>query len=331
MRRVPKPLLLVTLAGALGTALLFPGCSTPPNPWAKAKEGQKHVLTSFPPLYCLTQAIAGDDAYVLCLLTGTGPHDAIFSSHDALKLRGADLVLFNGLELDDRLMVKLINASGNREVPRLAVAEELPEDMLAKMGAHEHGHGGKGHVHHHGEHDPHVWLGLPQAVIMAQKIAAKLGEIDPGHRAGYEQRCEQLVGELKKLQADGEAAFAGKKNRNVLTMHESMTYFGDAFKLNVVGSIQPQPGTEPNATELAELERKCRKQDVGVVTYEPQYPKTRSEWLQRQLTAKGMTVHLAEFDPLETAPVAAGGVNPDPNYYLTRMRQNIANLAGAMR
>src|SRR5207248_11297581 len=47
----------------------FAGCSRPPDPWKEAKAGQKHVLVTFPPLYSLTHAIAGDDAYVLCFLS----------------------------------------------------------------------------------------------------------------------------------------------------------------------------------------------------------------------------------------------------------------------
>jgi hypothetical protein len=50
------------------------GCSPAPDFWKEAKEGQKRILVSFPPLYCITHAIAGEDAYVLCMLTSQGPH-----------------------------------------------------------------------------------------------------------------------------------------------------------------------------------------------------------------------------------------------------------------
>ena len=56
-------------------ALALSGCQTMPDPWAKAPAGQKRVLASFPPLYDMTKAVAGDDAYVLCLLTTVGPHE----------------------------------------------------------------------------------------------------------------------------------------------------------------------------------------------------------------------------------------------------------------
>src|SRR3712207_1564206 len=105
-------------------ALAVSGCSRPHDHWSAARDGQKRVLVTFPPLYCLTQAIAGEDAYVLCYLTGNGPHDATFSPQDAVKVRGADLVIMNGLELDEHFMTKLIRSSGNRDVATLEVGEE---------------------------------------------------------------------------------------------------------------------------------------------------------------------------------------------------------------
>ena len=67
------------LLGVFGVALValglgFAGCTPAPDPWKNAKAGQKHVLVTFPPLYCLTHAVAGDDACVLCFLTTEEPH-----------------------------------------------------------------------------------------------------------------------------------------------------------------------------------------------------------------------------------------------------------------
>jgi ABC-type Zn uptake system ZnuABC Zn-binding protein ZnuA len=323
-----------------GAALLlvagFAGCSRPPDPWKDAKAGQKHILVTFPPLYSLAHAVAGDDAYVLCFLTTQGPHDYQFNPVDGIKAKGADLLISNGLGLDDTFVGRL---NDRAKVPVLNLGKELPEDLLLDM-ADEDEHkaepnkGDKkdkhaGH-HHHGDHDPHVWLGPPQAMVIADAIGKKLAEIDPSHRDGYLKRAAQLKDELKKLHEEGKAQFAAKKNRKIVTMHESIGYFARAFDLDVEGAIQPQPGQAPDAAQLAKLEKICRDKDVGVITYEPQYSKAQPELLQKQLEGKGLKVRLAEFDPLETAPPAADGVNPPPSYYLEKMRANIDHLAKAM-
>src|SRR5438876_1095554 len=72
-------------------ALALPGCTPAKDVWQEAKPGQKRILVSFAPLYCMTRAVAGEDAYVLCLLTTTGPHEFRDNPLDMLKLRKADL------------------------------------------------------------------------------------------------------------------------------------------------------------------------------------------------------------------------------------------------
>src|SRR5206468_1350934 len=141
--------------------LLLNGCSNAPDVWREAKPGQKRVLASFAPLYCMARAVAGDDAYVLCFVSTQGPHDFIDSPKDMLKLYRADLILTNGLGLDDQFMDKL--AHGARKAESVVkVGEAVPEaELLHPQEEHNHAHAG--HHHHHGEHDPHVWLGPPEA------------------------------------------------------------------------------------------------------------------------------------------------------------------------
>ncbi len=323
------PGLLAALLLAAGAA--FTGCSKPPDAWKAAREGQKHLLVTFPPLYCLAHAVAGDDAYALCFLSTTGPHEYQFNPIDAVKARGADLIISNGLGLDDTFIARLNNKSA--KVPVLEAGEAIPEDLLLPMDDHDeddHGKEEKGHHHHHGANDPHVWLGPPQAMAMADAIAKKLAEIDPPHAEGYAKRAAELKGRLRKLHEDGRERLAGKKNRKVLTMHESMSYFAKAFGLETVGSIQIRPGDDPDAARIGRLEKVCRDKGVAVVTYEPQYPRAQSELLQSQLRSRGLDVRLAEFDPLETAPLGPDGVNPAPGYYLDKMRANVDNLAKAL-
>jgi zinc transport system substrate-binding protein len=318
----------------------FAGCSRAHDPWKSARAGQKHILVTFPPLYSLTHAIAGDDAYVLCFLTTTGPHEYEFSPTDAIKAKGAHLIIHNGLELDDALVEKLNNQA---KVPTLAVGKALPEDKLLEMGdddepkgdekakkedKHARKHGGKeGHAHHHGAHDPHIWLGPPEAMLIVDAIAAKLAEIDSQQGSAYGKRAELLKEKLKKLHDEGMEQFKSKKNLKVVTMHDSMGYFARAFGLEVVGTILPQPGAEIEAARIAKLEDLCKKKQVGLITYEPQYTDTQPKLLQKQLKNRGLDVRLAEFDPLETAPLSTDSVNPDADYYLRKMRENIDRLA----
>jgi zinc transport system substrate-binding protein len=306
----------------LAMGVLSAGCSRPADPWKAAKEGQKRILVTFPPLYCLTSAVAGDDAFVLCFLNTEDPHSYKFEAVDAVKAKTADLLIYNGLGLDDKFVERL---NARTKVKTLNVGDALPDTMLLELGAAED----DGH-HHHGSHDPHIWLGPPQAMEIADAIAGELAKLDPTHKEGYNKRAAKLKDDLKKLQAAGQARFKEKKSRKVVTLHDSMGYFAKAFGLEIAGSIQIEPHHDPEASRISQIEKLCRDKGVNAVTYEPLENKAQPEIIQKQLKNRGYPLALAEFDPIETAPLAKGSVNPDPGYYMEKMRANIDNLAKAL-
>jgi zinc transport system substrate-binding protein len=300
--------------------LAFSGCRKGEDVWPSA--GKKRVLVSFPPLYSFTKNVAGDHADVRCLLTTQGPHDFEPTSNDVLLARKADLVLINGLGLDEWL-TKLV---GKGQVKVLEVAETIPEKQLRRLGEAEKHEG-----HDHGSQDPHVWLSPPLAKLMVAAIAGKLGEIDPANKNYYQERAHAYSEDLDKLYAQGKAAFAGKNNRNMLAMHDSLHYFADAFGLTVIDHLQPRPGIEADAQKLTGLVSVCKEKGVRVIAVEPQYPQRHAEALKKELASRGVTVELVEVDPLETAPAAPNKTDPDPAYYMQRMHRNLDNLAKAFQ
>lgn len=313
------------LIGATIAAFAFSGCSKAPEVWPD-RPGKK-IMVSFAPLYCLVANVAGEDANVLCLLTATGPHDYQPTMKDALKLHEADLFFVNGLDLDSDIAERLAGSAGNPNLKLVRLGECAGmKDKLRNVDPHSEG---CSCGHHHGGRDPHVWLGIPEAIAMVESIRDELKQADSEHAAGYEKRADETIARLKKLQTEGKQKFAAKKDHQFITFHDSLQYFARSFGLKVAASIQPQAGDEPDPGRLAKLVGVCEKDGVRVIAVEPQYPKTTSATtLLNELRAKKITDPVfAEVDPIETAP-------PDgltPGYYEMKMRENIDNLAGALR
>jgi ABC-type Zn uptake system ZnuABC Zn-binding protein ZnuA len=325
---------------AILLAGLLTSCTPAPNVWIEAKPDQKKVLVSFPPLYAITHAVAGEDAFVLSLLTGKGPHDYDGAPSDIFMVNKADLLIYNGLTLDDVFVKHMRDSHSNKSLSVLNVGAELTEKdherakkkqppILLQGDGEEHVHA-DGEKHKHGDLDPHIWLGPDQAIAMTEVIAAKLSEIDPPHKKGYEARAANFIEELKKLKAEGKAAFKDKKNKNIITMHEAFKYFAHNFDIKIVDSIQLKPGMDPDAAKTKELIDLCKVHHVKVIAVEPQYSRAPAESLQRSLKTKGIDVTIVELDPLETASAVEGKQTPDPGYYLKKMRANIDTLAKAL-
>ncbi|MBI2807333.1 MAG: zinc ABC transporter substrate-binding protein [Planctomycetes bacterium] len=328
---------LLILSGFLLAVLGLAGCSSAPNFWADAKPTQKKVLVTFPPLYAITHAVAGEDAYVLSMLCGTGPHGYDYNAHDLRKVKQADLLISNGLSLDDTFVGKILNNHSNRHLVTLNVGEVLEKKHHEVLlhGAHDHDHGddkkdGKPDPHaghQHGEHDPHVWLGPKQTMIMTRIIADKLAEIDPPHAKNYEKRADAFIKRVKEEVEDyGKKKFKGK-HVHMVTMHEAFGYFADAFGLEIVGTIQKLPGTDPDAAGRARLVKLCKQEKISLIAVEPQYSKAQAESLQETLAKAGIDVPIVTLDPLETADMKQGTRNPDPEYYVRTMRRNIDAIA----
>lgn len=337
--------ILVPLLSALA------GCQKAPDFWAGARPGQKRILVTFPPLYSITTAVAGDKAYVLCLLTTTGPHDYDGAATDLLKINKADLLICNGLTLDDAFTANMLKNHRNKSLEVLNVGEtiETKYPSVLHQGGHEHHDDAKkddkhdhkedkhAHAkaedhpgHQHGKHDPHLWLGPDQAGAMAKVIAGKLAEIDPGNKKVYDDRAKDFIDELEKIEAYGKAAFKDKKNKKIITMHEAFDYFADAFGIDIVATIQKRPGADPDAKWTANLIDLCKKHEVRVIAVEPQYSRNQATALQADLKQKGLDVRVITLDPLETAAAATGKVNPDAGYYLKGLKENIDTLAKAL-
>lgn len=314
--------LLLPLAAIIAAAIAGCGGAGPDWPNKSPK-----VVASFPPLYCFALNVAGDDAAVKTAMTAEGPHHFDPKASDARLLRRADLFFINGLGLDEGPAEKMRNGSGNPRLTVVNLGERIdPKELEENCNCH-HDHAGQ-HVHDHAV-DPHVWLGLDLAVKQVEGIRDGLKAADPAHADGYGRRAADYAARLRKLEADGKAMLAGKKDRKFVSFHGSLAYFARAFDLDVAEVIEKVPGQEPTGEELKAIVEACKENGVRVIAVEPQYTsQSAAKRILDELRRKGVPdPALVEIDPLETAreqDLSAG-------WYEAKMRANLEALAGALK
>jgi ABC-type Zn uptake system ZnuABC Zn-binding protein ZnuA len=282
-------------------------------------------VVTFPPLYSFVKSVGGDDVGVLCLCTAVGPHDYQSSPQDIRKVRGANLFFINGLELDDPFAGTLKNNSGKPDLKMVELGEDaIPTDRLRKY-AEPVQHGS----HVHAGYDPHVWLGLPEAIDMVNCICEKLKEADPPRAAKYDERAGQYVQRLTALHEEGRKALHGKKERKLIDFHDYLYYFTRSLDLEVVGHLTTRPGVSPDQKQLTELVAQCKKEGVRVVTIEPQYDPDRANIVLKAMREQGIAnPETVAVDPLETV---APDDTLDAGWYERKMRANLENLVKALQ
>lgn len=264
-RRTLRPTAGLLAAGTL----LIGGCSTTSAP---ADDGVTVVATTtqLGSIVGDITACAGGTSTTL-MGPGDDPHEFAVSSAQVASLVRADLVVANGLGLEQSLEPALENAVSDgatlyEVAPNLNPLSyaDLNEAVDADHGAEESGTGAD---HDHGTEDPHVFLDAGRMAEAAALIGARIADVTGDDSYST---CGSQVSE--KLQAtDAEVteilSTIPEDRRVLLTDHEAYNYFADAYGFRIVGVVIPGGGTdaEPSSAELADLVTVIRDEGVHVL------------------------------------------------------------------
>jgi zinc/manganese transport system substrate-binding protein/manganese/iron transport system substrate-binding protein len=181
------------------------------------------------------------------------------SPQDVASLADADLVVMNGLGLDEWLEPVILSAAP--DVPVVRLAELLPEvDYVAGEEAGEAA-------------NPHLWLDVGYARLYAQRIADSLAAAATVRAAAFREGGDAYDARLAALDAfvREQVATIPPENRKLVSFHEAFPYFAKAYGLEIVGSVVDVPGQDPSAGEVAALVDAIRASGAKAVFAEAQF------------------------------------------------------------
>jgi len=105
-----------------------------------------------------------------------------------------------------------------------------------------------------------------------------------------------------------------------VSFHAAWRYFARRYELTEVGAVEPFPGKEPSARDIASLVERARAADVRAVLVEPQFSPRTAEQIAREIGARVATV-----DPLGGSQLAGRAA------YLDLMRYNVQRFIEALQ
>lgn len=226
---------------------------------AQGDDGRPLLVATTTILGDVLANVAGGEARVEVLVPiGADPHDFQASSAQIRDLNRADLVLANGLGLEEGLEDALKNAAADG-VKVLEVGSLLdPLPLESDVGAGEHEDGGL---------DPHIWLDPLRMAEAARLVAAELAQIEPDVdlTARAERYAEELAAADERIA--GRLSAIPEASRQLVTNHESLGYFADRYRFEVVGVVIPGGSTlaDPSSAHLAELVKVMRREGISVI------------------------------------------------------------------
>jgi zinc/manganese transport system substrate-binding protein len=253
-----RPLLRLSLrsawlAGVAMAAIVLAACGS--GAGSTADDDRPSVVVTYAVLGAVVADLVGDAANVTVLMgDGVDPHDWAPSARDIETVTNADLVVANGLDLEEGLIDVLEQAEADG-VPVFHATDhitvrELDDDGHADEDEDEHADEDE---HGHAAGDPHFWvdpIAMRDVVTALGTTLATVGVDVAGRAADLEGRLTQLDEEtrasLEVIPADG---------RKLVTGHESMGYFADRYDFTLIGAVVPGLSSqgEVSAGELAAL------------------------------------------------------------------------------
>lgn len=268
------------------------------------QEGKNDILiiTSFYPVYISTINITKDIPGVK-VLNLTKPftgclHDYALTADDMKNMASANIFVINGAGMES-FLDRIVS-----QMPDLKIVDSSKDIEVIKHGK---------------EDNPHIWLSVSGLIKQVDNIEKGLSLYDPSHKELYRKNSDIYIEKLGKLKNDMTDGLKDIKDRNIITFHEAFPYFGKEFNLNIVAVIEREPGSEPNAKELAETIQIVKKQKVKALFVEPQYPENSADVISKETGVKLFTL-----DPAVTGPM-------EPDAYINIMKSNLKILQEALK
>jgi zinc/manganese transport system substrate-binding protein len=190
---------------------------------------------------------------------GVDAHEFQPSSAQIADLVGADLIVANGMGLEEGLLDALESAEQEGAVV-LYLA-----DLVEPIRFQENDLEADETDHEQGSLDPHVWFDPDRVAMAANAIANALLQIDP--IGDYLERAADYQDELESAHSEITRLLARVTDRELVTNHEALGYFADKYDFEVIGVVIPGGSSlgDPSSADLAELVATIREHEVRAV------------------------------------------------------------------
>ena len=304
--------LLVAALVVLGIA----GCATgkensSQTTSATAESKKLQVVTTNSIIYDMTKNIAGDLVDLHSIVpVGQDPHEYEPLPEDVQKVQKADLIFYNGINLEngeDAWFAKMVkNAKKEANKDYFAVSDGV--EVIYLEGQNEAG-----------KEDPHAWLNIENGVIYAKNIAKQLIAKDPKNKETYEKNLAAYVEKLEALDKDAKQRIAKipEEKRLIVTSEGCFKYFSKAY--NIPSAYIWEINTEEEGTpeQITKLVRQLRASKVPSLFVE-------SSVDDRPMKTVSQETGLPIYSTIFTDSIAEAGKDGDS--YYSMMKWNLDKI-----
>ncbi|MEY8849356.1 metal ABC transporter solute-binding protein, Zn/Mn family [Psychroserpens sp. XS_ASV72] len=265
----------IQLITAILISLVLFGCKND-----NSSNGKLNVVTTTTMITDLVKNIGGDNINVEGLMgSGVDPHLYKASEGDVTKLVNADIIFYNGLHLEGKLVEVFEKMKGKTPI---ALGEKLDKSTLI------------GSDYFASNYDPHVWFDIDYFISFGNEVSRVLQENDPENAQIYEENWQNYYKRLLSLKSDIKLKIEElpKEKRILVTAHDAFNYFGKAYDFEVVGLQGLSTATEAGVKDVQKLSAFIIDKKIKAIFVESSVPKRTIEALQAAVKSKGHDVEI---------------------------------------
>lgn len=274
-----------------------------------------NIVTTTSMITDLVKNVAGNEVNVEGLMgSGVDPHLYKASEGDVTKLSGADIIFYNGLHLEGKL-VEVFEKMHN--IKTVALSDAVDKSTLI------------GSEYFASNYDPHIWFNTEYWIQITQFVADKLSEAIPEKADVFQANSAKYITDLKALQVSLKSTIETlpKEKRILVTAHDAFNYFGKAYGFQVRGLQGISTATEAGVQDVQKLSAYIIENKIKAIFVESSVPKRTIEALQAAVNSKDHNVDIGG----SLYSDALGSAGTPEGTYIGMFKYNVSTIVNALK
>ncbi|WP_134701515.1 metal ABC transporter solute-binding protein, Zn/Mn family [Ammoniphilus sp. YIM 78166] len=310
-----RSLKFVSLSLLLIVGLFLGACSNQEQA-GSTPEDTVQITTTTGMIADIVKNVGGDRVAVQSLMgPGVDPHLYKASQGDIGKLDQADMIFYNGLNLEGKMADIFVRMASSK--PTIQVTETIDEEALLEPEEFD------------GHYDPHIWFDVQLWMKAVERVRDALIEFDPAHKADYTKNAAAYLAQLEELDQYGkdQISLIPEESRVLVTAHDAFGYFGKAYNIEVMALQGISTDAEYGLADVQALVDILVDRNIKAVFVESSVSSKAIEAVVEGARKKGHEVQVGG----ELFSDAMGDDGTEEGTYIGMFRHNIDTIVSALK